>query len=94
MLKLAELELAQSNNNMTQDQLSAFGFYGDNIVYTEVLKALQESQESLFLYAISSNPKGEERIHACGQADGVNMAMSLLVNLRNEAKRLNGLTDE
>jgi hypothetical protein len=46
------------------------------------------------MHAISSEPKGEDRAHACGQADGVNMIYSLLISLRQEARALNGLTSE
>ena len=46
------------------------------------------------MHAISSQVKGEDRVHACGQADGVNMALSLLINMRAEARTLNGLTAE
>jgi hypothetical protein len=38
--------------------------------------------------------KGEDRVHACGQADGVNLVYSTLLTLRSEALKLNGLTDE
>lgn len=55
---------------------------------------VQQTQESLWMHAISSQPKGEDRAHACGQADGVNMIYSLLISLRKEARKLNGLTEE
>jgi hypothetical protein len=79
---------------MTEDQHKAFGFIGNNNVWTEVLKVIQQTQEQLWMHAVSSNPKGEDRAHACGQADGVNMIYSLLVTLRQEARALNGLTPE
>ena len=79
---------------MTDDQRNAFGFIGKSLLWDQILKAIQESQETLWMHAISSQVKGEDRIHTCGQADGVNMALSLLINLRNEARQLNGLTTE
>jgi hypothetical protein len=79
---------------MTENQRNLFGFAGKNPLWDEILNALQQSQETLWMHAISSQVKGEDRIHTCGQADGVNMALSLLINLRNEARQLNGLTTE
>ena len=63
-------------------------------MWNEIIKILSETQEATCLQAISSSSKGEDRVHACGQADGINLILSLLINLRIEAKRLNGLTDE
>ena len=77
---------------MTQDQRNAFGFMGTNLVWDEVLKVIQQTQESLWMHAVNVQSKGEDRIHACGQADGVNMIYSMLISLRQEARRLNGLT--
>jgi hypothetical protein len=51
-------------------------------------------QEQLWMSAVGNNNKGEDRIHACGQADGVNLVYSTLLTLRQEALKLNGLTDE
>lgn len=79
---------------MTDNQRKAFGFAGSNILWDEIVLALQQSQETLVMHAIGQNPKGDERVHACGQADGVNMALSLLIALRQEARKLNGLTEE
>lgn len=79
---------------MTEDQHKAFGFAGTSIIWTEVLKVIQQTQEQLWMHAVSSTPKGEDRAHACGQADGVNMVYSLLISLRQEARALNGLTPE
>lgn len=79
---------------MTDDQFKAFGFIGTNNVWNEVLKVIQHTQETLWMQAISINQKGEDRIHACGQADGVNMIYSLLISLRQEARELNGLTNK
>lgn len=79
---------------MTDNQHKAFGFIGTNNVWNEILKVIQESQEQLWMHAVSTEAKGEDRIHACGQADGVNMIYSLLISLRQEARALNGLTSE
>jgi hypothetical protein len=79
---------------MTDEQYKAFGFIGTSNVWNEVLKVIQQSQEQLWMHAISSEPKGEDRAHACGQADGVNMIYSMLITLRQEARALNGLTSE
>lgn len=79
---------------MTEKQRNLFGFAGKNALWDEIVSVLQQSQETLWMHAISSQVKGEDRIHTCGQADGVNMALSLLINLRNEARVLNGLTAE
>jgi hypothetical protein len=79
---------------MTDNQNTAFGFSGKSLLWSEVLKAIQETQEQLWMHAISSEVKGEDRVHACGQADGVNMIYSLLISLRKEARALNGLTSE
>jgi hypothetical protein len=46
------------------------------------------------MHAIGESVKGEDRVHACGQADGANMIFSMLIALRQEARALNGLTSE
>jgi hypothetical protein len=51
-------------------------------------------QEQLWMHAVGNNAKGEDRVHACGQADGVNLVYSTLLTLRSEALKLNGLTEE
>ena len=79
---------------MTESQRNAFGFGGKNQVWDEIMKTIQQSQETLWMHAISVNSKGEDRVHACGQADGVNMIYSLLLTLRQEARALNGLTGD
>jgi len=79
---------------MTDDQRNAFGFTGKNVLWDQILKAIQESQETLWMHAISGNVKGEDRTHACGQADGANMIFSMLIALRQQARLLNGLTSE
>ena len=79
---------------MTDDQRNAFGFTGKNVLWDQILKAIQESQETLWMHAISGNVKGEDRTHACGQADGANMIFSMLITLRQQARLLNGLTSE
>jgi hypothetical protein len=79
---------------MTEEQHKAFGFIGTSNVWDETIKVIRQSQEQLWMHAISSEPKGEDRAQACGQADGVNMIYSLLISLRQEARALNGLTSE
>ena len=79
---------------MTDNQRNAFGFIGKSVLWDEILKAIQESQETLWMHAVSATPKGEDRAHSCGQADGANMIYSMLIALRQEARRLNGLTEE
>ena len=79
---------------MTDEQRNAFGFIGKSLLWDQILKAIQESQETLWMHAISGNVKGEDRTHACGQADGANMIFSMLIALRQEARALNGLTSE
>lgn len=79
---------------ITEKQRSAFGFIGTNPIWDEMLSVIQQTQEVLWMQAVSINSKGEDRIHACGQADGVNMIYSLLISLRQEARKLNGLTEE
>jgi hypothetical protein len=64
------------------------------MLWDEILKAIQETQESLWMHAVSATPKEEERAHSCGQADGANMIYSMLVALRQQARSLNGLTEE
>ena len=79
---------------ITEKQRTAFGFIGTNLVWDEMLSVIQQTQEALWMQAVSINSKGEDRIHACGQADGVNMIYSLLISSRQEARKLNGLTEE
>jgi hypothetical protein len=79
---------------MTEKERLAFGWGGKNHVWDQVIETIQQMQESLWLNAVSNNVKGEDRIHACGQADGVNLVYSTLLTLRSEALKLNGLTEE
>jgi hypothetical protein len=79
---------------MTENQKKAFGFAGTSILYTELIKFLQETQNTLVLQAINSATKGEDRVHFCGQADGINYILSALIEMRREARLLNGLTPE
>jgi hypothetical protein len=79
---------------MTEKERLAFGFGGKNNLWDHVTEMIQQMQESLWLNAVSNNVKGEDRVHACGQADGVNLVYSTLLTLRSEALKLNGLTDE
>jgi hypothetical protein len=77
---------------MTDNQKTAFGFAGKNLLWSELLLHLNEIQTSLTLQAISISAKAEDRIHLCGQADAVNYVISSLINIRQEARQLNGLT--
>jgi len=77
---------------MTEDQKNAFGFSGKNIVWTEVIKLIEDMQQQQWMIAISKDTKGEDRIHACGSADGINLVLSTLVQFRQDARQLNGLT--
>jgi hypothetical protein len=79
---------------MTENQKTAFGFAGKNLLWSEIVNHLNEVQTALTLQAISQSVKGEDRIHLCGQADAVNYVISSLINMRQEARRLNGLTPE
>ena len=79
---------------ITENQKKAFGFAGQNLVYSEVIKFLLETQSNLMVQAVSSSTKGEDRIHCCGQADAVNYLVSALIDIRKQARVLNGLTAE
>ena len=77
---------------MTENQKDACGFSGKNSVWSEVLKVIEQLQEQHWMLAISKDCKGEDRIHAAGQADGINLLLSTLIELRKQARELNGLT--
>jgi len=77
---------------MTEDQKNAFGFSGKNIVWSEVIKLIESMQQQQWMIAIGKDTKGEDRIHACGSADGINLVLSTLVQFRQDARQLNGLT--
>lgn len=79
---------------MTQKERAAYGFAGKNHMWDQIIETIQQMQEQFWMSAISNNVKGEDRIHACGQADGINLVYSTLLTLRSEALKLNGLTDE
>lgn len=79
---------------MTENQLKAFGFAGSNITYSEIVKFLQDLQNTLVLQAISATTQGEDRVHLCGQAEGINYALSSIIDMRNQALVMNGLTPE
>lgn len=79
---------------ITQNQREAFGFIGNSKLWDEILGCIQETQEALWMHAVSANVKAEDRAHACGQADGANMVYSMLITLRSEAKAMNGLTED
>jgi hypothetical protein len=77
---------------MTDDQKSAFGFSGKSITWTETIKLIEAMQQQQWMLAISKDTKGEDRVHACGVADGINLILSTLVQFRQDARKLNGLT--
>lgn len=77
---------------MTEDQKDAFGFAGKNVIWSEVLKVIEELQQQHWMLTISKDCKGEDRIHTAGQADGINLTLSTLIELRKQARQLNGLT--
>lgn len=77
---------------MTENQKQAFGFAGKNLLWSEIINHLNEVQTALTLQAIAQSSKGEDRVHLCGQADAVNYIISSLINFRQEARQLNGLT--
>jgi hypothetical protein len=79
---------------MTDLQRSAFGFAGENLVFSEICKLVEELQEQQWMIAIARDTRGEDRIHAAGNADGINLVLSTLAQFRAEARRLNGLTDK
>lgn len=79
---------------MTQKERAAYGFAGKNHMWDQIIETIQQMQEQFWMAAISNNVKGEDRAHACGQADGINIVFSTLLTLRSEALKLNGLTDE
>jgi hypothetical protein len=79
---------------MTDDQAKAFGFAGKNQLWTEITKLIEELQEQHWMIAISKDCKGEDRIHASGTADGINIILSTLAEYRKQARILNGLTPE
>jgi uncharacterized DUF497 family protein len=77
---------------MTEDQLKAFGFVEKNILWDEIAKILSAMQEQEVFNAISRSTTGEDRIHAAGRADGINMVASVLHSLREDACKKIGLT--
>ena len=79
---------------MTENQKDAFGFSGKNLVWSEICNVIEQLQEQHWMLAISKECKGEDRIHAAGQADGINLTLSTLIELRRQAKELNGLTNK
>lgn len=79
---------------ITEEQKNAFGFSGKNQLWSEMLKFLQEQQQSLMLEAVSITSHGEDRIHLCGQAEAINYTLSALIELRRQARKLNGLTPD
>ena len=78
---------------MTENQKDAFGFSGKNLVWSEICNVIEQLQEQHWMLAISKECNGEDRIHTAGQADGINLTLSTLIELRRQAKELNGLTN-
>lgn len=91
---LVEYRQASPTNSMTQRERAAYGFAGKNHMWDQIVETIQQMQEQLWMHAVGNNAKGEDRVHACGQADGVNLVYSTLLTLRQEALKLNGLTEE
>lgn len=79
---------------MTQKERAAYGFSGKNILWDQVIETIQQIQEQMWMGAVRGDIRGEDRVHACGQTDGVNLVYSTLLTLRSEALKLNGLTEE
>ena len=79
---------------MTQRERATYGFAGKNHMWDQIVETIQQMQEQLWMHAVGNSVKGEDRAHACGQADGVNLVYSTLLTLRQEALKLNGLTEE
>jgi hypothetical protein len=79
---------------MTQKELAAYGFAGKNHMWDQIIQTIQEMQEQMWMGAVRADIRGEDRVHACGQADGINLVYSTLLTLRSEALKLNGLTEE
>lgn len=79
---------------MTQKELAAYGFAGKNHMWDQIIDTIQQMQEQFWMAAVSNNVKGEDRVHACGQADGINLVYSTLLTLRSEALKRNGLTND
>lgn len=79
---------------MTEDQKDAFGFAGKSKLWDEICSVLNALQEQEMLITISRDTKGEDRIHSAGRVDGINLVISLLHNLRQDARKLNGLTEK
>jgi hypothetical protein len=77
---------------MTEAQRDAFGFAGINNLWDETCKVLNALQEQELFVLISRDTKGEDRIHAAGRVDGINLVLSTLDFYRKEAMKLNGLT--
>lgn len=79
---------------ITEDQKNAFGFAGKNQLWEEICKLINALQEQEMFSVISRETRGEDRIHAAGRVDGINLVASLLEDVRQKARALNGLTDK
>lgn len=71
---------------ITPRQLDAFGFSGDNILWSEIRELLDASIEESVEAAISPEVEGERRVHSAGSADGLKRFKDLLDMVRDEAK--------
>ena len=79
---------------MTESQRDAFGFAGINALWDETCNLLNSLQEQEMLVLISRDTRGEDRVHAAGRVDGINLVLSTLNYYREEARKLNGLTEK
>ena len=77
---------------MTQEQVAAFGFAGKNALWDEISKVLNAMQEQEMFTVIARSTVGEDRIHAAGRCDGINMVISTLNHIREDARKKMGLT--
>lgn len=75
---------------ITEKQKTAFSFGGGNLLWDEICIVLNALQEEEMLIAINRETKGEDRIHATGRVDGINLVMSTLNYIRDEALKENG----
>lgn len=79
---------------ITEKQQIAFGFVEENLLWDEICKVLNALQEQETLIAISKDTKGEDRIHASGRADGINLVISTFNWYRENALEKRGLTNK
>lgn len=79
---------------MTEEQKDAFGFAGTNPLWIEICNILNQMKSEELFVLIDKNTRGEDRIHAAGRVDGINMVMDTLAYTRQRARVLNGLTPD